>query len=186
MLPPVQSSSCFYRLRLHRVRLKSLIFVRRSRRRRWPGVRSPAVRRRGSSVCSPAQAPSHGRGARMRRASAAGGAGSAGARDVGCSKGVGERRPQGWRLLSGFAPGAPHGLRRTQPQLRSAGCGRARDRTERSWVELGWGWVGSGVARKFGLGSGWAWVRPSSSEGHGVGLRAGALPTCSGRWLYDR
>jgi hypothetical protein len=90
--------------------------------------------------------------ARRRRhhpTSAACGACCTGASGGGCSKGAGERRPQGWRLLSGPAPGAPHGLRQTQPQSRSAGCGRARDRSKRSWAGLGWGWARSGKAFLF-------------------------------------
>jgi hypothetical protein len=56
--------------------------------------------------------------ARRRRhhhASAACGAGCTWARGGGYSKGAGERRPQGWWLLSGPAPGARHGLSQTQP-----------------------------------------------------------------------
>jgi hypothetical protein len=51
---------------------------------------------------------------------------------------------------------------------------------------MGWGWAGFGMARKFGLRSGCGWARPSDSVGYGAVQRAGALPTFSGRWFYDR
>jgi hypothetical protein len=111
------------------------------------------MRRRGGIVCSPAQAPSHGRSASAGVVVVQGPA-AAGAEKV-LANTVHE---------AGGCFQVPHQARLTacagrshSPGGRAAGeCETGLGGAGRSWAELGWGWAGGGMAHNFGLGSGLA------------------------------